>query len=327
MSCIMDANVLRAISRYLCIGIALFSCFKSFAGPFELLNPYYDSHDIIVLDVLLNRRKNYITYIMDKAKNIFIIKQAKANDPASPIGPLTSVLEALAVYIAESNSIPANLVRIIPPGCAIPGKQQIERPATLHTLVPGTKGILMSNCPFLQQRFGARIPENKLGLTYKVIHHMSRHKDLAKIVALDTFIGVDDRWGKNFFYDEPSDTFWAIDFGRSFDKNLCKLACNFINSLLKDESCKPSSEELHGLILYRDTLKGLVKRHPPPELHKKLDQFLLQAGIKPKSSLFNDMVASRIDFYKIQIIQNYASAQELVVLLDEFIACNKKIAK
>ncbi len=50
------------------------------------------------------------------------------------------------------------------------------------------------------------------------------------------------------------------------------------------------------------------------------DQFAMQAGFKPGSLLCNDEVAINIERYKKNITQSYASAQQLIVLLDDLIA-------
>ena len=296
----------------------LFASFNSIAivaSTFDLLDPDYDSNKITVLDFILNHDKSYITFIMDHDQNIFLIKQSRGYKLAVREGPLLSVREMLAGYIAESNGILANRVRIIPAGYALPGKLYVQRPATLHTLAPGKPPVQL----FIHQPMNKKFSKEQWGLSYKVIHDMSLHPDLPLIVAFDSFIANGARRRSSLFYDEKSDRFCAIDLESSFKKNLCKLACNRIDTLLQDKTFKLTSQELCGLILYRDTLKKLNERHSPEELHMKLDEFLLQAGIIPSSSLFNDKVADMIQFYKKNIFENYKHSQELVLLLDRLI--------
>ena len=171
------------------LNLQLVFCFDH---SFELLDPHYNKNKIKKIRLKLNHKKSYITYIMDGAKNIFLIKQAKVHDPASSEGPLIVVREMLGAYIAELNKIPANRVRIIPADYAIPGKVHVRIPATLHTLVSGEVLIKLSgiNKPFIRQPWTKRFPKEQRGLTYRVIHDMSLHpSDLPLIVALDTFIG------------------------------------------------------------------------------------------------------------------------------------------
>ncbi len=296
-------------------------CIFCFGYSFELLDPHYNNNKIKVIDSILDHQKSYITFIMDEAKNVFLIKQARNHTRR---GPSMVILEMLSAYIAELHDIPANRVRIVPAGYAIPGKLYVEQPATLHTLVPGKILNKLSgiNKLFIQQPWRKDFPKEQPGLTYRAIHGMSLHQDLPLIVALDTFIGNGARRRDSLFYDKESDKFWAIDLESSFQTNLCKLACNCIRTMLKDQT-KLTSRELNGLIIYRDTLKKLVKHHPPGELYKKMDEFALQAGIKPGSLLFNDETAKKIFFYKETIPESYKSAQELVLLLGELIAFHR----
>ncbi len=315
--------MLKSLLRYVFLLNLQFAC--CFGHSFELLDPHYNNNKITVIDFILNHKKSYITYIMDGAKNVFLVKQGKHHSSFSHKRLLMVVREMLNAYIAELHDIPANRVRIIPAGYAIPGKLYVETPATLHTLVPGKPLNKLSgiNKPFIQQPWEEKFSREQWGLTYRVIHDMSLHpSDLPLIVALDTFIGNAARRHDNFFYDKESDKFWAIDLESSFDKNLCKPAYNCIHTLLKDK-VKLTSQELNGLIIYRDTLKKLIKHHPPDELYKKMDEFMLQAGIKPGSLLFDDEVVAKLLFYKKTISENYKSAQELVLLLDELIAFHR----
>ncbi len=291
---------------------------------FGLLQPDYDSNKITVLKFELTRNRNYIAYIMDKAQNMFIVKQTKDCDPASKVGQRRSICEVLTAYVAESNGIPANRIRIIPAGYALPGKLFVHRPATLHTLVPGEPYTSKDYPSIIRQINKKILPEHKRGLTYRVVHGMSLHPDLPLIAALDTFVGNSDRGNYNLFYDQEADRFWAIDLEISFKKNLVQLACKFIASLLNDKRFELTRQELHGLISYRDTLKKLIKRHPPHQLHLKLDELVAQAGIIPGSSLYNKKVGKIIESNKQIISENYQSSQELVALLDKLIAYQKK---
>ncbi len=286
---------------------------------FDILNSGKGADEITVIDFILDHKRSYITYITDKAANIFLIKQSRLHDPGAIRGPLIVVREMLGAYIAESNGIPANKVRMIPAGYAIPGKLYLEFPATLHTLVQG-KPVSNIGIIFIQQPWKGYIPKEKWGLSYRVIHDMSLHPDLPLIVAFDTFIGNAARRSSSYFYDEKLNRFWAIDLESSFGKDLCALACEFFSTILHNKRGKFTSQEVNGLSIYCNTLKKLIKNHPPHMLHEKLDQFAWQAGIKPGSFLFNDTVEREIERYKKNISQCYVHAQRLVVLLDELIA-------
>ncbi len=265
-----------------------------------------------------HHRKNCnITYVMDEFKRVFLIKQYKNTTPL--IKQFLVVTEMLGAYIAEVNGIQANKVSIIPAECAFPVKLNRQKPATLHALVPGQKVSTIYDFNLLFKLLLSR------RLTSSVMHSMSLRKDIPVIVALDTFIGNNDRNRGNFFYDKETDTFWLIDFGNSFKRIISSSSCTFINEMLGDKSLNLVPEEINGLIIYRDTLKKLIESHPPKQLHTLFDIFTKQAGIIPGSVFYNDEVAERIQWYKNNIIENYQGAQELVKLLDKLIACQVEL--
>ncbi len=294
---------------------------------FEVLNPDYNVDKIAVVGSILDHKRSYIVFIQDKDDNLFLIKQSRESKPANKSGPLMHAREMLAGYIAESNGVPANRIRILPAGYPFPGKLYTKRPATFHTVVPG------KNCkdyPFIQQTCEKAVPQEQWGLKYKVIQDMSTHQDLPLIVALDSFIANGGRRNGSFFYDQKNDRYWAIDLESLWKTNIAELACKLINTLLNDTLFKPTPEELSGLILYRDTLKKMNERHPPDVLHMKLDEFLVQAGIVPGAPFFDDEVVQVIQYYKKSISESYASCLKLVESLDKLIAyhqSNKNLGK
>ncbi len=281
---------------------------------FDILNLQYDTKKITVLDHL-DHRKYHITFLMDALKNLFIIKQAQSS---LSVNQLFAIREALSAYIAESSNLQANRVRIIPANYFIPGKPDVTRSATLHTVVPGdsAKGSKF----FIKQQ---NKNKDTLGLTYRIIHTMSLHPDLSVIVAFDTFTGNTDRSRGNFFYDKASDTFWMIDMETSFTYNLCEPNCKMMHMFLNQQSFNLTRAEINGLIIYRDTLEKLITKYPPHSLHKKLDEFVFQAGIKPGSPFLNKKVAKMIQKHKNTISESYKSAQKLVLLLDKLITFHR----
>src|SRR5204863_9863911 len=121
---------------------------------------------------------------------------------------LSSVLEKLGADIAHETDILGNLVRIIPGNFPFIGKGDVSRPATLHTFVPGIQAkylpkYLNKYSVSLSQRVSADKNSGKKGaggFTRELINSMSLHKDLPKIVALDTFLSDYGRHRYNFFY-------------------------------------------------------------------------------------------------------------------------------
>ncbi len=299
---------------FTCIGSEQIRSNKVLYSSWDILSPHYDTGKIQILKYMDQKHFN-LTFIMDASQDLFIIKQIKYSNSTKQF---RAIREVFGAYIAESNNLPANLVRIVPAGYAIPGKLDIQRPATLHTVVPGYQVNQLSRFSEIniEQYGGWHYPKDTWGLRYEVIHSMSLHPNLPAIVAFDTFIGNDDRNKTNFFYDEKSDIFWMIDMEKAYySTNMSALACKFIQELLNSQF-NFTAAEIKGLIMYRNTLKKLIKNHTPHMLHKKLDQFVLQAGINP-----NKMI-QKIKEYKNNISASYASTQQLIVLLDKLINCH-----
>jgi len=264
-------------------------------------------------------KKNYIIFMQDAEENIFIIKQPKSSDP---VRQLRLVSETLGAWVARSIGISANAVRILPPGQNITNKLDAQRPFTIHTLVPGCRVMQLPELGnvYIQQPWKDHWTNlERCGLSFRVLQDMSIHQDLAKIVALDTFIGNNDRARSNLFYDAKSDRFWTFDFESSFIKNLSFCACSLIKKLSR-EPIAFGSQEWDGLVVYHETLKKLVTIYPPDKLCNMFALLVEQAGIKSGSVLYTDAVTQRLEWYKDTIHQNYASAKELVILLDELMA-------
>ncbi len=273
-----------------------------------VLDPEYCNKELKVIKTIYTQY-NCVSFVMDQSKSIFIIKQPK--EPVF-VELLHFLREQLGAYVAQINDIPASRVKIIPAGYAMPGKKYTHIPATFHTVVPGQSMFQLSDLPEGFIRL-------KDGFTRDIIHNMSLHPYFPVIVALDTFIGNNDRGTTNFFYDELSDNFWLIDFGCSFGNKLGRFASNYIKTLLKDKSCYFSTQELNGLIVYRNMLQNLITKHCPEELVNMLYTFANQAGVKVGSALYNDAVAEKIQWHEEKIFQNDRDTKRLVSLLDKLI--------
>ena len=294
----------------------------------NMLDDNYDRSGIKVLQIMKNRNRQ-IAFISDDLGNIFLVKQELRPEPW---WQLYIVRERLAAYIAKLVKIPANRVNIIPAGFTMPGKFDQKRPATLHTLVPGVPVI---KAPkqfklYIQQPKKDKVPKELWGLTRCVIRNMSVHQDLAKIVAFDTFIGNGDRHRNNYFYDEKSNRFFAIDLESSFRNDLTGFACKLVKTMIKNEE-KISQKELDGLIIYRDILQQLIKCCPPHVLNKKLDLFIIQARTRKwlyrSSHMQSAKIFARIKLYRKNITQSYKGIKKLIALLGRFITQSKKDIK
>ena len=100
-----------------------------------------------------------------------------------------------------------------------------------------------------------------------------------------------------------------IDMEKSFSHNLCELVYKAMHTFLNNQSVNFTPAEINGLIIYRNTLKKLIEKHPPHILHEKLYEFASQTRIKAK----------KLQKLKRIISESYISAQQLIILLDELI--------
>ncbi|MCX5925406.1 MAG: hypothetical protein NT124_03915 [Candidatus Dependentiae bacterium] len=268
-------------------------------------------------DYFKTEHNTHITTLANKDGKKYIVKQDSRNQLS---WHMSVARDMLGSYIAQSVDVPANKVEIIPSYSSFPGKKNNYLPATLHEVVPGIK---LTHLPpdlrefkvFIQQPVKATVPEKSWGLTRRVIQNMARHKDLPKIVALDTFIANADRHGGNFFYCSQANRYYAIDLESSFDKNLARYACSLIRAMLDNQDEIITEQELEGLYVYHKTLKRLLKRHSPESIYEKLHEFSLQGGLVSRSA--RKIILSKLDMYQGYITENYASCEKLVILLDK----------
>jgi hypothetical protein len=255
----------------------------------------------------------------------FIVKQETRN----PLYlHLSVVRDKLGAFVAESVGVEANHIRILPAGCVFAGKRSDELPASLHTFVPGVPvhelpKELKALKVFIQQPVKASIHKKEWGLTRRVIHDMSLHPDLPKIVALDTFIANIDRHKGNFFYDISSDHFFLIDLESSFNKNVGAYACRCIASMMCNKDEQVSVQELGALESYRDMLKLLLELHSPESLYRIMVEYAFEAGILSHSP--KKRVVKELSLYEQSMKKNYDSCIALVLLLDQLIAQYKHV--
>lgn len=229
-----------------------------------------------------------ITFVVDSVGKKYVVKQLK-HQPNKPYYSAKIICEVVAIEVGESIHIPQNDVCIIPPGVSYIGKE-FDMPATLHTHVPGVRFDKYTRDVFPDLAIKQRDHDGKaIGLTRSVIYHMSRHKDLPMLVALDTFVGNPARHKHNFFYDETTDTFYSIDMGASFHVDLCKLSLKTIQRLMQSKRNLISKAEHEALRVYCNTLKELARLYTPSQLCNKLDVYAELAGLS--NSMYFDEAA------------------------------------
>lgn len=269
------------------------------------------------IDYFITQYNTGISVLQDKKGKKFIVKQEMRQ---TPYFHLSTARDKLGSYIAKSVDIPANRVEIIPAYAEFPGKHSVQLPATLHTFIPG---VLVKSLPKDLREFKLYIQQqNGIGLTRGVIIAMSNHEDLSMIVAFDTFIGNADRHQGNFFYDQKSNRYYAIDLESAFNKNLALYAGKLIESMLNNKTTIISQKELNGLISYRNVLEKLMELHEPMSLYKKLEKYALEGKIM--SRIFRSTVEMQLQIYQKAMVENYNSCKKLVLLLNKLIKKHKK---
>ncbi|MBS0648820.1 MAG: hypothetical protein JSS10_06325 [Verrucomicrobia bacterium] len=300
-------------STALLVGLFFVSCSsqaetKQISQPFKKLSEVQHASEA-----------DYI-FLQDCSGKEWIYKQITNPTPEDQI---VVVLEVLASKIAQSMDIPINQVRVIP------GKDSFEHrffdpfPGTLHLKVAGKntensppwEGFDLHQkfrTPFMVARSGP-LPLEETGLRREVIQNMAKHPDLAKIAALDTYLGNNDRSNPNIFYDGKA--FYGIDMGNCFMGNLAQWAYEKLKEFVEQKAIF-TSEELLGLVRYRDVLQSLITQFPPARMTALLDHFLEEAGFVPNNPLLWDKgTEQKVRKWKLAIEENYQSSLKLVALL------------
>lgn len=283
-------------------------------------NFFYTAQEKIRLINTLETKNCFISYIRIKGL-VYLIKQKKDGNKQ-----LAVVRDALAAYMAECLDI-AHKVYIVPFDKDYPGKIKMAWPATLHTIVPGDTVRKQRDCRYnalrLRQFWANAKTFADKGLTRNIITHMTWHKQLPVIIALDLIMGNSDRHCGNLCYDPATDSFWAIDMDDTFNKDLCKLACQKLKYMIEKEKVIFTQEEILALQSMRNALQFLMRKNKPKDLISKLYVFAKQAGFSKGSSMYNDRIEKKLLYYESMIIKSYASAYKLIKLIDKIVASKK----
>jgi len=307
---------------FIAVALAVvFECQSYSDFSFQVLNQDYDHTHIVVYETLENQKHSHITFIKDQHNNRYVVKQDKS---FSLKAQLQVALEMLSAFIAASIGISAHQVQIIPVGVSFPGKVVVERPATIHTFMPGSviralKKKIYSGFSINQ---GGTPTRPARGLTSSVIKCMSWHQDLPFIVALDTFIANRDRSRKNILYDEVNNRFYAIDMALVYDMPseeifIPQLACNNVEFMIKNK-VSFKKRKWKAIRCYYATLLQLLEHFPPHTTCALLDTFVQKAGLNEK--YYNDIAFHNVlEKYKVVIEKAYNENERLVGLLSQLL--------
>jgi len=268
---------------------------------------YKEFADILEPSHHITYRLSCITYSTDPLGQKYLTKQIRFHDYFN--SPFNTICEVLAVEIGMAINASINQIGLIPAGVQFIGKD-IRFPATLHKYVPGIRFDTYQGSAYKGLYIKQKNLKNRIsGLTRTVIYHMSRHKDLPVLVALDAFVGNADRGKSNYFYDEITDSFYGIDMAGTFYRDICGLSIEHIKSFLCEPKEYFSRRELQGLLLYYQTLRGLVLLYSPDYLCARLEYYIQRAGLQKKRDT---------DFFNLcraTIVSNHVHAVHLVELL------------
>lgn len=290
------------------------------SAQFALLKPDYDRKKIKVDAVVDSKPSRYISYITDGENNKYVIKQKRQGGVRKQF---QVVFEKVSGHIAQGVQIPAHRVELLPAGMAFPGKMITDRAAAILTLVPGIPVGDISSGPYMnldmRQSNRPDWPKSKVGLNESVVRSMALHRDLPRMAALDTFLGVKGRGPANYFYDKATDRFYMIDMDKTFNvsggKDLISgIACEHVRSWIKAKKVfKPT--EIQGLQSYQETLQQLADMFPPDRIHELMDEFSLASGFK---KTYVPEIASRVERIKETVTLSHQYILELINLLSEF---------
>lgn len=257
---------------------------------------------------------SFITFIEDSEGNRYVVKQYKSRFASKLLA--TTVSELLALEMGNSVGISLDTAHLIPAEVAFIGKE-VGIPATLHTHAPGIQFDAYRGEKY-QNLFLYLL--DKKGLSGQVIRNMSQNKDFPPLIALDTFVGNNDRGKLNLFYREATDTFTGIDLGASFQRDICGISTQNILALAADDNLSLSEHEWEGLILYYQTLAQLVDLYPPEYTCTKIDEYAYTAGLFDPA-YFNERRQKKWTRYfshcKRTIRSSYIHAKELLIALEK----------
>lgn len=276
----------------------------------------YTGKNIREINSFKTRFNRRIAIIRDGSGNKFIVKQ----DMRGEISRHLSVIrDVAAAEMAQVGNVPANKVVLIPAHYRFPGKALVHLPATLHTFAPGTMVKVLPKEQkreiYIHQSIKPNVAKEERGLNMKVIKSMASNRTLASIVACDTFTANGDRHHQNYFYNQKSDEYHAIDMESCFDKNLATYGCRLIRQLTRERKGVLTSKDVEGLKIYCSVLRRLLKAYTPETMYAELVALTTKSGLTMRRKNAG-IITNYLNKYEVNIRKNYASCKRLVGLLD-----------
>lgn len=259
---------------------------------------------------LVKQRKKQFCYIsfVDINGARYLVKQKRKQGFL-----LSAVYDALGSYIAQSlDAALAHKVVIIPALKSFVGKPYIQLPATLHTLASG-RSLKGQRSPYKKMYMKQYLQD----FSRDIITWMAKHRQLAKVVALDIFLCNHDRHRGNLFYNPRSDSFCAIDMDGLFKECLARTAHQSLSRMAAYEWFPFTTQETLALLELRNALEFLVNKYTPEDMIILFDKFIKEAGLDFYSHI--KTLQAEIADTKRMIRQNYREVQELIVVLSDIV--------
>ena len=317
---ILVKKIILAKLRLLVVNLILATFIVCYSTDQTYFGNYFDSKNTEIVEIKKTKR-SCVTIIKHRITgDYYCVKQLFAETSSCVI---RSIYEVFVSYIAVSADIPMNRVCLILPGDDFPGKQDRMRLATLHTFIPGRPVLRKEPYYGIDLKQKKKRIFNKVtvprGLAKEIIISMAVHTDLPKIVAFDTFVGNADRSKDNLFYNKSTDRFFGIDLERSLTYNLCGIAREQIKKMLHDKTLSFTKKEIKALVIFRSTLRSLIKHNFPKKSLKKINNL-----IKMAKFYGNNISNNKLCHINDIIIEGHADAKRLVVLIGKLIKSYKR---
>jgi len=212
-------------------------------------------------------------FVRNPAGKEFFFKEAKF-----PLRWVQGSVEVTVGDMAQFSGILAPKTRMIPAGHA--------RHLTQHPYGGVLSEVVNGKTVEDLQREGAEDQGFRLktgysfggtGFDRRVLRTMTKHEDLARIVALDTFTGNWDRSAANVMKDEGG-RYHAIDNANGFSSPFNQSAKGAVEYFKGQRREDFDEAEIRALTTYRDTLKKLQFNNPPELTEKRILGYLNKEG-------------------------------------------------
>lgn len=284
------------------MGLLFTTVFLSSQTPFVDIQKSYPS--------LVKQRKKqfcYISFVKINGEK-YLVKQKRMKGFL-----LSAVFDALGSHIAESlDPALAHKVIILPVLKSFVGKRYIQLPATLHTLASG-RSIKKQWGPYRKMNMKRYMND----FSRDIIWWMAKHKQLAKVVALDIFLCNHDRHRGNLFYNARKDSFCAIDMDGLFKMCLATTAYQSLRSMAAHGLFPLTPKEALALLELRNTLEFLVNMYSSDDMILLFDNFIKEAGLDFFSHL--ETLQWEISQTRSMIKRNYGEVKELIAVLGDIV--------